>query len=77
MGLHVAHGVAIHGIALNVEPDLSHFELIVPCGLAGRAVSSVRGELGAAGPDLERVKGVFVETFADAVSAQSAGAVSL
>jgi lipoyl(octanoyl) transferase len=77
LGVRVSRWVSMHGLALNVTTNLDHFELIVPCGLAGRAVSSMRGELGAAGPDLERVKGVFVETFADAVSARSAGAVSL
>jgi len=39
IGLHVRRGVAIHGFALNVDPDLSCFDLIVPCGLAVRMTS--------------------------------------
>jgi lipoyl(octanoyl) transferase len=34
--------VTMHGLALNVSPDLAHFEHIVPCGLAGRPVSSMQ-----------------------------------
>jgi len=46
VGLSIQHGVAMHGIAVNIDPDLSHFQYIVPCGLAGSAVTSVREELG-------------------------------
>jgi lipoyl(octanoyl) transferase len=41
VGVRVRRGVTMHGLALNVCNDLSLFELIVPCGLAGRAVTSV------------------------------------
>ena len=34
-----------HGFAVNVAPDLTHFDLIVPCGIADRAVTSVAREL--------------------------------
>ncbi|MFN2167150.1 MAG: lipoyl(octanoyl) transferase LipB [Anaerolineae bacterium] len=50
VGLHISHGVAIHGIALNVDPDLSHYQHIVPCGLATAAVTSVRALTGRAPP---------------------------
>jgi lipoyl(octanoyl) transferase len=46
VGLAIQRGVAMHGIAVNVDPDLSHFQYIVPCGLAGSGVTSVRAELG-------------------------------
>ena len=36
----------MHGLALNVCTDLSHFDAIVPCGIAGRRVTSVAAELG-------------------------------
>lgn len=42
VGVHVAHSVTAHGLALNVDPDLSHFSLIVPCGLQDHGVSSLR-----------------------------------
>jgi len=40
-------------MALNVAPDLSHFGLIVPCGLHGREVTSMRAELGRACPSMQ------------------------
>jgi lipoate-protein ligase B len=45
MGVRVRRWISMHGLALNVDPDLSHFGLIVPCGLAGRGVTSLRREL--------------------------------
>jgi lipoyl(octanoyl) transferase len=50
IGVRVSRGVTMHGIALNVAPDLSHFGLIVPCGLHGREVTSMLAELGDACP---------------------------
>jgi lipoyl(octanoyl) transferase len=46
IGVHVHRRVAIHGFALNLDPDLSAFDLIVPCGLAGTTVTSVRALAG-------------------------------
>mgnify|MGYP000855161680 CR=1 FL=1 len=46
IGLRVAKGVSTHGFALNVNTDLSHFEYIVPCGIQGKAVTSLEKELG-------------------------------
>lgn len=41
IGVRIRHWVSFHGFALNVAPDLSHFGGIVPCGLAGSAVTSL------------------------------------
>lgn len=41
IGVRVRRWVTFHGIALNVEPDLSHFDGIVPCGIAGHGVTSL------------------------------------
>lgn len=41
IGIRVRHGVSFHGISLNVAPDLSHFDGIVPCGIADRGVTSL------------------------------------
>lgn len=45
MGIHVKQWVTMHGFALNVDPDMSWFDLIVPCGLAGVTMTSVAAEL--------------------------------
>ena len=46
IGLRVAKGVTMHGFALNVNPDLSAFEKIIPCGISGAEVTSLTAELG-------------------------------
>jgi lipoyl(octanoyl) transferase len=56
MGVRVQRWITLHGLALNVRPDMSHFETIVPCGLADRTVTSLERELGDACPEMEQVK---------------------
>ena len=46
IGIRVARGVTMHGFALNVEPDLSAFEAIIPCGIEDATVTSLTIELG-------------------------------
>ena len=48
IGIRVAKGVTMHGFALNVCPDLSAFEAIVPCGITDADVTSMKKELGRA-----------------------------
>ena len=48
IGLRVAKGVTMHGFALNVNPKLSAYEKIIPCGIAGAQVTSFEKELGRA-----------------------------
>jgi lipoyl(octanoyl) transferase len=45
IGLRVAKGVTMHGFALNINPDLSAYEKIVPCGIADAKVTSMAVEL--------------------------------
>ena len=45
LGVHISRGVTTHGFALNVRTDLEYFDLIVPCGLSGRPVTSMEREL--------------------------------
>ena len=46
MGIKCSRWITMHGFALNVNTDLSHFEFIVPCGIQGKAVTSLEKELG-------------------------------
>ena len=46
IGIRVARGVTMHGFALNVAPDLSYFDRIVPCGISDAQVTSMSSELG-------------------------------
>jgi lipoate-protein ligase B len=41
LGVAVQGGVSFHGFALNIDPDLAHFRLIVPCGIVGKPVTSM------------------------------------
>jgi lipoyl(octanoyl) transferase len=45
IGIRVASGVSMHGFAINVNPDLSEFSRIVPCGINDAAVTSMAAEL--------------------------------
>ena len=45
LGVHISRGVTSHGIALNVNTDLSFFNLIVPCGIISKPVTSMSKEL--------------------------------
>jgi lipoyl(octanoyl) transferase len=64
IGIAVRRSIAFHGLALNVNPDLSYFKRIIPCGLAWADVTSMAGELGADQP-LSDVRERFVRHFAD------------
>jgi lipoyl(octanoyl) transferase len=46
LGVHISRSVTSHGFALNVNTDLSYFNLIVPCGMAAKPVTSMQKELG-------------------------------
>ncbi len=66
LGVRIRRGVSLHGIALNVTTDLSYFKLIVPCGLAGRAVTSMRELMGDRTPSIQVVKRKLGERFTEA-----------
>jgi lipoyl(octanoyl) transferase len=46
IGIHISRSVTSHGFALNVNTDLTNFNLIIPCGITGKPVTSMQKELG-------------------------------
>jgi lipoyl(octanoyl) transferase len=62
IGIHIARGITSHGFALNVDPDLRDFELIVPCGIADRAVTSLEREADPP-PSMEAVRNAVARHF--------------
>jgi len=68
MGVRVSRWVCMHGLALNVDSDLAAFNLIVPCGLTGRGVTSMRECLGERCPSMDAVKKNMTLKFEQAVA---------
>jgi len=62
IGVHVRRGVTTHGLAVNVNNDLTPFEWIVPCGIEGCEVTSLSRELGAE-QNLEDFAATLAERF--------------
>ena len=64
MGIAVRRGITFHGLALNVNTDLSYFDRIIPCGLSWADVTSMAKELGK-DPDIHNVRESFLCNFAE------------
>ena len=62
MGVKASRWVTMHGFALNVNTDLSFFDYIIPCGIKGKSVTSLKKELGKEIP-LNDVKVILVKYF--------------
>jgi len=63
IGVRVARWVTSHGFAFNVSTDMSHYQLITPCGLQGVGVTSLQRLLGEA-PEIDTVRSSIVRHFA-------------
>ena len=77
MGVRVSRWVCMHGLALNVNPDLAAFNLIVPCGLTERGVTSLRQCLGEKCPSMEHVKATLAQKLSQAVATHVATTINL
>lgn len=69
VGVAVVGGVTMHGLALNVNIDLAFFDLITPCGIRERGVTSMQRQLGNPLP-MRKVKRSFVQHFCEIFNLQ-------
>jgi lipoyl(octanoyl) transferase len=63
MGVRASRWVTMHGFALNVNADLGYFDNIIPCGIKGKAVTSLNVELGVEKVNEEEVKNKILNHF--------------
>ncbi|WP_282075784.1 lipoyl(octanoyl) transferase LipB [Maribacter aquivivus] len=63
MGVRASRWVTMHGFALNVNADLGYFDMMIPCGIKGKAVTSLNVELGKKEVDLDEVKQKLLKHF--------------
>jgi lipoyl(octanoyl) transferase len=73
LGVRVRRWITYHGIALNVNPELSHFDGIVPCGIAGHGVTSLHA-LGVT-VGMDEVDAALRDTFGPVFTAQMPNAL--
>jgi lipoyl(octanoyl) transferase len=64
IGVRISRWVTSHGVAFNVTTDLGFFELIVPCGIADRGVTSLEQQIGVE-PSIVQIEDLFVRHFGD------------
>ena len=70
MGVRASRWVTMHGFALNVNSDLGYFDLMIPCGIKDKAVTSLNVELGKAVIDEAEVKQKLLKHFKTLFEAQ-------
>ena len=70
MGVRASRWVTMHGFALNVNADLGYFDNMIPCGIKGKAVTSLNVELGKAEVDIAEVKEKLLKHFAELFEAE-------
>ena len=70
LGVRASRWVTMHGFALNVNVDLGYFDNIIPCGIRGKAVTSLNVELGVEKVDEEEVKVKILKHFTQLFEAE-------
>lgn len=76
LGVHLSRWYTRHGFALNVDPNLAHFELIVPCGISEAGVTSIAQELPGLVPSMSEVEERVIAHFGNVFeSAMQSGAL--
>tara|TARA_R110002126_G_scaffold122273_2_gene263941 strand:+ start:799 stop:1515 length:717 start_codon:yes stop_codon:yes gene_type:complete len=70
MGVRASRWVTMHGFALNVNADLGYFDLMIPCGIKGKAVTSLNVELGKKEVDMNKVKERLLSHFSSLFEAE-------
>jgi lipoyl(octanoyl) transferase len=70
MGVRASRWVTMHGFALNVNADLGYFDHIIPCGIEGKAVTSLNVELGKREIPLAEVQEKVLKHFAELFEAE-------
>ncbi|NIK91159.1 lipoyl(octanoyl) transferase LipB [Mangrovimonas sp. CR14] len=70
MGVRASRWVTMHGFALNVNADLGYFDNMIPCGIKGKAVTSLNMELGKKEIDMEEVKSKLLKHFTELFEAE-------
>ncbi|WP_373516775.1 lipoyl(octanoyl) transferase LipB [Pricia sp.] len=70
MGVRASRWVTMHGFALNVNTDLGYFDLMIPCGIEGKVVTSLNVELGKKEVDIDEVKEKLLNHFAQLFEAE-------
>lgn len=70
MGVRASRWVTMHGFALNVNADLGYFDNIIPCGIRGKAVTSLNVELGKKEVDEAEVKDKLLKHFSELFEAE-------
>lgn len=63
LGVRASRWVTMHGFALNVNADLGYFDHIIPCGIKGKAVTTLNNELGVERVDEDEIKEKILKHF--------------
>ena len=72
IGVKISRGIAHHGFAINVNPDLSKFAQIVPCGITDRRVTSLAELVGQKPPDMAAVQESVARRFGEGMGYEMA-----